>query len=179
MRKHIFRVLPACILLAAAALMALAGCGGNLVSIGSSPVPDKPPGLTIVCGESSVDALQGTYSWQTKLKDGTVDNIIADSMHPLDCEDLLTVLETDEAAAALQFAEPPDRILHAQCWSDRHLGDHDAEKEDVEINGYEITLKPGGYIYHVEAEWNVHDGRGGTACYSFYIKTSEPPLPDA
>ena len=79
--------------------------------------------------------------------------------------------ETSETTAILRFTENPDAILSIHCWSEDHWTDTDAGSESVAVDGYEIELKPGGYIYEVVAEWSTEkNGYGGIAYYSFYIK---------
>lgn len=63
-----------------------------------------------------------------------------------------------------RFAEEPDAILSVRCWSDEHWSDLTADSENVTVNGNEIKLKTGGYIYEVIAEWNTEkSGYGGIA----------------
>ena len=82
--------------------------------------------------------------------------------------------ETAETTAVLRFKEDPDHILSVCCWSDAYWSDPEAEGEDLDVNGNEIELKSGGYIYEVTAEWDTgKSGYGGTAHYSFYIKVLE------
>ncbi|MCM1542983.1 MAG: DUF4362 domain-containing protein, partial [Blautia sp.] len=132
---------------------------------------ESPPQLTVMCGEAALDALRGAYSWRKENGDGTVTAIEADSAHPLDCKDLFLKFETAEETAVLQFAEDPDTIRSVQRWSEEHWGDPGADSESVAVNGYEIGLKPGGYIYEVIAEWDAEEsGCGGSAHYSFYVK---------
>lgn len=133
---------------------------------------EKPPALTVISDETAVDALLGTYSWQKINSDGTATGIESDSAHPLDCEALLTKLETTRTTAVLRFAEDPDKILSIQCWSEERWGDTGASSEDVAIDGYEIELKPGGYIYEVKAEWQGNNG-SGSAYYSFYVEAPD------
>ena len=79
--------------------------------------------------------------------------------------------ETTENTAVLRFQEDPDEILGVQCWSEERRGDPEAVGESVVANGYEIELKPGGYIYEVTAEWDAEkSGYGGIAHYCFYMK---------
>ena len=45
---------------------------------------------------------------------------------------------------------------------------------NIDIDSYEIELKPGGYIYEVVAEWDTKkSGYGGIAHYYFYIQVLE------
>lgn len=133
-------------------------------------VLEEPPALAVISDNISCSALLGTYSWQSPNGDGTATGVEVDSAHPLDCKDLLVPLETTETAAALRFNEEPDAILSVRCWSDEHWSDPSAKSGAVTMNGSEVELKPGGYIYEVKAEWNAENGYGGgIANYSFYI----------
>ena len=137
-------------------------------------VMKEPPRLDIICDETCNSTLLGTYSWQSKNNDGTSTGIEADSLHPLDCKELLLPFEAEEATAMLRFTEEPDEILSIRCWSDEHWSDLAADSEKVSVNGDEIELKPGGYIYEVIARWDSEkSGYGGTAYYSFYVIVGE------
>lgn len=133
-------------------------------------ISEEPPALTILSDQTAFGALRGTYSWQKDNGDGTATLTEADSPHPLDCKDLLPLLETTEETAVLDFAWKPDTVK-VQCWSDEQWGNTNAESEDVTINGNVITLKPGGYIYEITAEWDTENGYGGTVSYSAYLET--------
>ena len=133
-------------------------------------VLEQPPVLTVVSDEISVTALLGPYSWQRKNVDGSFTAVEADSLHPLDCRDLLSPpLETSETTAMLKFAEDPDRIASIQCWSDSNWSNPSAKGEDVLHNGNTIEVNSDGHIYEVVAQWDTDSGYGGTAHYSFYI----------
>lgn len=137
----------------------------------ASIVLEEPPGLTVISDETAFDTLLGTYVWQKRNSDGTSTVTQTDSPHPLDCENWIPKFETSKTTAALEFAENPDSILNIQCWNEKQWNNHDADSETIAIDGYEIELKPGGYIYEVVAEWDAEkNGYGGTAHYYFYIK---------
>ncbi len=137
-------------------------------------VLEKPPVLDVISDNTCNSTLLGAYSWQSKNDDGTITTIEADSAHPLDCEGLMDEFETADTTAVLRFKEDPDHILSVCCWSDAYWSDPEAEGEDLDVNGNEIELKSGGYIYEVTAEWDTgKSGYGGTAHYSFYIKVLE------
>ena len=134
-------------------------------------VLEQPPVLTVVSDETATAALLGTYSWQRENADGTWTHWLADSLHPLDCRELLSPpLETWETTATLRFVEEPDQIVQVQCWSDSHWFDTSAAGEEVVFSGNTIDLKSGGYIYEVTARWDTDSGYGGTAHYSFYVE---------
>ena len=106
--------------------------------------------------------------------DGTAGGANADSPHPLDCEELLSpAFEVFENKALLEFHEKPDKILNISCWSDENWGNIEAEPENVDYKGNEMTLKPGGNIYEITAKWNADNGYGGTASYYTYIEYME------
>lgn len=75
----------------------------------------EPPALTAVCGDTAAGALLGTYSWQWQAPSGSWEGIASDSAHPLDCQEFLLPLETEEETAVLRFqAEPaPSRTSAA------------------------------------------------------------------
>lgn len=130
---------------------------------------EEPPALSIISDNTFVGAFRGTYSWQRRNYDGTITTVSADSAHPLDVKNSRNPLETREQTAMLYFNGEPDEILNVRCWSDENWDNPAAESEDVAVNGYEIQLKPGGYIYEVQARWDTEGGYGGTANYSFYV----------
>ena len=132
-------------------------------------VLEEPPVLTVVSDSTAAAALLGGYQWEKTLADGTVEQVLADSAHPLDCQALLTLLETGEGTAELEFAQMPDEMFSACCWSDACWGDTSAEGEPVAVENGKIALRPGRYIYQVGARWDTGSGYGGTAWYAFYI----------
>lgn len=150
---------------------ALNSYANSLLNGGAEIILDEPPTLTAVSGQTEVNALRGGYSWDKLNGDGTVESVIADSVHPLDCEERLTLLETDEPTATLNFAQQPDEIVSVRCWSDEHFGDTTAEAENAVVDGDVLTLKSGGYVYEITARWSTDGKNGGTAGYFVYIKS--------
>ena len=149
---------------------ALSRYANQLLGSGEAVVVlEKPPVLTVVSDNTAATALLGTYQWEKKRADGTTEHSIADSAHPLDCRELFTLLETREGTAELDFAQAPDGIFSARCWSDEYWGEPTTAGEPVAVHGNEITLKPGAYVYQVGARWDTDSGYGGTAYYAFYI----------
>lgn len=136
-------------------------------------VLEKPPALSVISDATAVEALRMGYSWQVMNADGTCDAIIADSVHPLDCRELMAALETTERTATLHFVVQPDAISSVRCWSDAHWGDLSAKSETVDFAGDTIVLKAGGYIYEIVARWDTESGSGGTAYYCVYIVTDQ------
>ena len=77
--------------------------------------------------------------------------------------------EAVEKTAMLRLAEEPDEILSVHCWSDEHWSDLAAESEKVAVNGDEIELKPGGYIYEVIARWDSEKSGYGVRAYGISL----------
>ena len=136
-------------------------------------VLEKPPVLTVVSDSTTAAAMQGGYQWEKTLADGTVEHALADSAHPLDCRELLTLLDTREGVAELEFSQMPDEIFSARCWSDVYWGEPETAGEPVTVEDGKLTLKPGRYVYEVGARWDTASGYGGTAYYAFYIDYME------
>ena len=152
----------------------------------------EPPALTVICGESSTQALQGTYSWHYNNWNGTISGVEADCIHPLDAKELMTPLHfvpsyyshIDPYAVYLQFDVAPDSVA-ISCWGEECWGQPDAafkEKhvsvtkiEDTDANGnplilYSFQRSEENAIYIVSATWESYENFGGTATYSFYTK---------
>ena len=136
----------------------------------------EPPALTAVCGDTAAGALLGTYSWQWQAPSGSWEGIASDSAHPLDCQEFLLPLETEEETAVLRFQAEPGSITDVRCWSDAHWSDPGAETEPCAFDGSTLQLKPGGYIYEVTAQWDDSQGSCGTAHYAFYIRSGQSGL---
>ncbi len=149
-------------LLAAVTLLTLLGACGA----GEEPTP-KPPTLMVVAGDENHQALLGTYTWR-RLHLGGMEEVCADSPHPLECQDLLPLLDARQATVRLQFAKPTDGPLSVQCWSDQQWGNPLADSQNVTVTGDTLPLRPGGWIYEVTAQWGTEHGPGGTASYAFY-----------
>ena len=165
------------------ALICLSGMTGCFTDAGTKPAKDLhmeetpsmllegPPALTVLCGDASIDAMLGAFSWTLQNADGTYVISQTDAAHPLSCE--FQEFETTEPTAVLRFQENPAAILKIQCWSEDQWGDPSASGEALIPDGYELELKPGGFLYDVEAEWDTGNGCTGAAHYSFYVKLSQ------
>lgn len=156
---------------------ALARYANGLLAADDAPLLLKePPALTVLCGDTAAGALLGTYSWQWQTPGGSWEGVASDSAHPLDCQEFLLPLETEEETAVLRFQAEPGSIVDVRCWSDAHWSDPHAEAEPCVFDGSTLQLKPGGYIYEVTAQWDDSQGSGGTAHYSFFIRSSQSSL---
>ncbi len=142
---------------------------------------EKPPVLTVVCGEnSSVEALMGTYSWTYLNDKGTGMGINADSIHPLEAKKYMPYFANpDPSTVNLQWGTMPD-MISVRCWNEKDWGQPDAESTELEVRTLmvdsnvdmapvpTIQLKDGNHIYEVIAVWNSSEKYNGTVCYSFY-----------
>lgn len=165
-------------LLAVACLLGLTACGEkleeppelNLVSSGGEGL-ETPPELRPFSSDGTVTASKGTYSWMYN-NGFNWTGIESDSIHPLEYKDHVETLTTADNTVTLEFDVPPDSISAEECWSDENWGNTDAESEWFELNGSEITLKPGGWIYVIGARWDRENYRGGCR-YVFHVVCPE------
>ncbi len=144
--------------------------GPNNVTVDSSK---KPPTLTVSCGNTSVNAWLGTYSWLYKnLEDGTAQAINADSSHPLSMIDKVptlsiipsTLSSVETRHAVLQFANTPDKI-EVKCYK---VDEKDTDKgEMISVKDMTFQMKEGQYLYEIIAEWTDAKENSGKAYYAF------------
>lgn len=150
----------------------------------------EPPALTVICGESSTQALQGTYSWYYPNLDGTITGAVADCIHPLDAKELMEPLNLvpsylshiDPYTIYLRFEVAPDSV-EISCWGEECWGRTDAsfehkaipvnKTEDTDANGcpliiYSLQRGEETAIYIITAKWESYENFNGTASYSFY-----------
>ena len=167
------------IFIALALVITLAACQGEQVPMQphepgshgtSKPISEKPPVLRIqVSNGKTVEATWGTYSWMYDRGDGIWMGVEADSMHPLQMQDLLTPFVTADETIELLFDVPPQDIT-VRCWSDAQWGEVDASGEIVALEEDHLKLRNGAYIYEVCASWTGENlAASGTAHYSFYV----------
>lgn len=167
------------IFVALALVITLAACQGEKVptqphepgSHGTSkPTSEKPPVLRILdSAGQSAEAIRCTYSWMYDRGDGIWMGVEADSMHPLQMQDLLTPFVTADETIELLFDVPPQDIT-VRCWSDAQWGEVDASGEIVVLEEDHLKLRNGAYIYEVCASWTGENlAASGTAHYSFYV----------
>ena len=149
---------------------ALNAYANRLLQEGDLPVVlEEPPALSVVSDDTAVAGCLGSYHWQRRAEGGAVEALLADSPHPLSCRELVTPLDTWEPTARLRFAQAPDAIVSARCWSGDCWGDPRSESQAADLRGDTLSLKPGGWIYQVEARWEPESGWGGAASYFFYV----------
>ena len=159
--------------LLAVLVLALIGCGSSNEkgSLGS-----KPPVLTVRCGENSVKALRGTYSW-SYVQNGHGVGVEADSVHPLEAKDSMSPLavarEDSSAVAQLEFEAAPDSVSVC-AWDTALWNRTDVEAQAVDVAVDEelaLTLLSYDAVYSVTATWDKEKDCGGTAHYSFYTES--------
>ena len=127
---------------------------GSFHSVTQDVFPDAPPTLTVVCGEESVTAWRGTYSWETNnaLGIGTPGSglaVCADSMHPIDIMKELPIVTAGEDCAFV-FDAPPDSMTVRRY----PLGMMPSYEnyETIIVEGSNISLSEGAALYEVIAK---------------------------
>lgn len=130
---------------------------------------DKPPVLTVECGDNQVTALLGTHTWNWTDSDGRGQGIASDHPHPLNIKEHVPVLNAVKKETTLQFEDSPNTVS-VVCWSDEYWNDTSDDGEEIAVNENSFKLKYGGYIYQVRAKWNDKTSHNGEATYSFYAE---------
>lgn len=150
---------------------------GHGVSNEQAGLGSEPPVLIVHCGENSVKALRGTYSW-SYVQNGQGVGVAADSVHPLEAKDsmspLAVVRDDDSAVVHLEFEVVPDSVS-ACAWDTALWNKTDVEAQAVDVavdDEQTLTLLPYDAVYSVTATWDQENGCGGTAYYSFYTDSA-------
>ena len=197
-------------LLAFACIFTLAACGSALPPVAETPMPGSdppsdnplpveehievaapvtdipvlksPPELAVLRENVEILALMGSHTWEYLNEDGTSTAICADSLHPLQCRELMPMLvltpsyynHIDPNAGYLRFAVTPDTVSvrrwHMLDW-DKPEAESTAIPTEIANDGgaplYVLALDNGNYIYEVIAHWESDGTYGGTCSYSF------------
>lgn len=133
----------------------------------------EPPDAQLLHGSGSAHLPASGYSWTYPNEDGTMGAIIADSLHPLDCKDILDPIYVMNDYVKLGFEDEPDSVA-VKCWPDSQWGNTSAVSEEVTCYGGAFDLKHGGYIYEITAKWDQNDLKHfGSASYYVYIVLGE------
>jgi len=139
-----------------------------------------PPALILRIGNDAKEFAATGYTWNYATGDGKMTASYTGLQEAQKIKDALTMLETTQTEATIDFEEWPDDLT-IRCWPDSLFGSPDSDSEAVMTwNNNRFTLKPaisGGYIYEITARWDDDGGLyHGTATYYLYI-TSYPVMP--
>lgn len=130
----------------------------------ASSFPNQPPFLYVHDGKIQIKAWRGTHSWYVENEDGTGSGICADSSHPLDSKDRVPAIKvTQKTTLTLNLEGNPSKITVKRY--NLSTNDHDSYKE-IAINGNQIEVKSGDYLYEVIASWSSQ-AYNGTVYYAF------------
>lgn len=138
------------------------------------------PELTVFCSGAEVNALYGGHTWVTTMSDGTAAVICADSMHPLEMQKYLNVLETAQDTAGLTFWDGETQVfpreIHVTAREFDCTPDCDGQPYEVEVfsGGEMVELLPGKYIYIVNTGWGDGETSGGHVTHVFAAELVDP-----
>ena len=157
-----------------------AACGGKaavtestagFLSVTQEVFPEAPPQMTVVCGEESVTAWRGSYSWHVLLEDGFRRGKQADSVHPLSSSAVPVIAVGETTVVTLTFDIPQGTEIPIQSIEVRRYridADDYEDYETVTTDGGALTLTAEDALYEVIASWDVSDGAyNGEAHYAF------------
>lgn len=187
-------------------LLAFTGCAGNPVPAEPVPVPVEPtaevpgdeitcvapisptdpaamtgaPDLTVFVSGQEVAAMSGGLTWVTEMPDGTRGVICADSIHPLEMQKHLTVLETPQDTAGLAFWDGATQVwpgeIRVAAWDFDCTPECDGLPVEVPVfsGGEMLELLPGKYIYIVNTSWGDGETSGGMVTHVFCAQRLYP-----
>ena len=150
------------------------------------------PGLSVVSGKTSIDALKTTVSWTSRQEDGRFATVVGDPVHALLLKeympkldlmpsyissinplDAVLIFTTDETSHS---AEVPPNSITVRCWRTDEWGNIGAESENIEVQFsgeyWYFRMNYGEYVYEITAEWTDYENFSGTARYAFYTSPS-------
>ena len=132
-------------------------------------VEKEPPMLSISTGETKIQAVRLTYSWQDRNY-----GVEADALHPLEMADQLPILDVPtDGIVKLTFEKAPDRI-EVWAWKTSAAGTDVYDKPDHQLSVSEectvILPSDDTYLYEVHAIWDTQNDIGGAAYYGFASK---------
>ena len=136
----------------------LCGCQGDQPKEGALT---QPPELTLSTGKTQALLRSGSYSWEYPTKSGQRVAVVADSIHPLDAQ-LSPVLGDEQGTLLWEGPSAPESVSIC-CWPEESLGNVSAESTEVPWEGEGFSLKEGGWIYEISAQWEEELG-SGNAC---------------
>lgn len=142
---------------------------GSFHSVTQEVFPEVPPTMTVVCGDASITAWRGTYSWETHNLLGIGQAVCADSMHPLDAardfpEEFPVLNAEDGDSLQVHFDVPPDSM------SVRYYPDGwDSYDPSSICYSSQIDVRTG--LYEIIAEWNKPtENYSGEVHYAFRVE---------
>jgi len=143
-----------------------------IIGTQSAHIFKEPPAAKLLHGSGSTPLNRAGYSWHYPNEDGTMAAVIADSLHALDCKEILDPICVTGDYVKLAFEEAPDSV-EVRCWPDTAWNTN-AEPESVNCYDTAFDLKQGGYIYEIIAMWNESEvAHFGSVSYYAYITTEK------
>lgn len=128
----------------------------------------EPPAMKLVVDGNSTPGILGSYYWIVDQGDGTAATTVAESLTPEEITDVVAdFFEVTEQTGTLAFETDPDTFT-VRCWNAMTTGD-EIVYENVNVDGCDIQLKVGYYIYMVEAKWCNSGSYEGEAAYYLFV----------
>jgi len=117
-------------------------------------IPAQPPTLDVTGGKETLQCRPDSFSWPQRQEDGTIQQITACGVRPLDFPERLPKIETQQTSLDLQWPIPPDNVVI--------YGLQGAEKTEIPYQNGSFSPMSGDRVYKVAAQWPY-----GSASYTF------------
>ncbi len=131
-----------------------------------------PPQLLVYGTRQSIWPLMTGYDWYYYPQPGSTEHNALQALNPLSAEmaENIPWLTTEESTLLLKF-QADHSSIQVRCWEAGKQGDTDAYEayQVAPCSNQSLQLKPGSYIYEVNAEWYPMADYQGSATYVFGV----------
>lgn len=145
---------------------------GTMMDPGGEVLPepelDRPPELTVVCGDEEMTVEMSSCSWEGPVVDGKNTGFIAcgaPAMTPVNPEKYVDV---GEEQVVLSFPVMPDEVC-VRRWNYSDPASMNGAGQQMNLEDLSFTAEPGEWIYEITAKWD-RDTWGGEATYNLYLR---------
>ena len=151
--------------LLASLVLLLAGCG-----VSDQDIKESIPTLTLTSSETSFTIPAYSYSWTVTDRWGNGSSMAADTAHPLEAQEDLTVAVLSAGEASLQFSTTPDSVSVAYWDADESDYENSTQLDTQFLDGafhFTVPELSGQAVFSITALWNSYDDISGTVTYCF------------
>ncbi len=150
----------------ASLVLLLAGCG-----VSDQDIKESIPTLTLTSEDTPYSIPAYSYSWTVTDRWGNGSSMAADTAHPLDAQEDLTITAlTAGAEVALEFSKTPDSVSVVYWSADETDYENSTQLDTQFLDGAFHFTAPetaGQMVFSITGLWNSYDDISGTVTYCF------------
>lgn len=152
--------------LLASLVLLLAGCG-----VSDQDIKESIPTLTLTSEDIPYSIPAYSYSWTVTDRWGNGSSMAADTAHPLDAQEDLTITAlTAGAEVALEFSKTPDSVSVVYWSADETDYENSTQLDTQFLDGafhFTVPETAGQTVFSITSLWNSYDDVSGTVTYCF------------